>query len=164
MLEFTNILNIRIGAVGFLNWWLSIHLIHHILIHDVADMLHFIFSEKRVKNLKQPLICIRYIPNTYFWSTLRMYSFFVVVDQMRIFKISKGLLETLSYRPQHFCNSIKLFALSALYTIMSHAQRWSKVSIWDISNTNQGLFSSNTSDIKSSQPDVVQSLHTKVKW
>jgi hypothetical protein len=32
------------------------HLIHHILIPDVADMLQFIFSEKRVKNLKQTLI------------------------------------------------------------------------------------------------------------
>ena len=44
------------------------HLIHHILIPDVADMLQFIFSEKRVKNVKQTLICIRHIPNTYFYS------------------------------------------------------------------------------------------------
>jgi hypothetical protein len=31
-------------------------------------MLQLIFSEKRVKNLKQTLICIRHILNTYFYS------------------------------------------------------------------------------------------------
>jgi hypothetical protein len=36
-------------------------------------MLHFIFLEKRVKNLKQTLICIKHIPNTYFYSTTYLF-------------------------------------------------------------------------------------------